>query len=164
MVASDNTVLLEQLLFQQLQISPQFSGIYFGGADGSFLYVMRSPEGAGPFRTKIIRTGDERSVRYIWRDDDYKIVDELYDPDDMFDPRTRPWFKRAQETRGTIWTDPYIFFSAKAPGITLASPVFSNSGAIMARSEDEKNWPVVAASMSSKTSSPSSSSTTRKPR
>ncbi|WP_411957091.1 sensor histidine kinase [Paracoccus homiensis] len=122
-VASDNTVLLEQLLFQQLQISPQFSGIYFGGADGSFLYVMRSPEGAGPFRTKIIRTGDERSVRYIWRDDDYKIVDELYDPDDMFDPRTRPWFIRAQETRGTIWTDPYIFFSSQQPGITLASPV-----------------------------------------
>lgn len=124
-VASDNTVLLEQLLFQQLQIAPQFAGIYFGGSDGSFLYVMRSPNGPGPFRTKIIRTRDERSVRYIWRDNDYKIVDELSDPDDVFDPRSRPWFKRAQEERGTIWTDPYIFFSSQQPGITLAAPVIA---------------------------------------
>ncbi|WP_299841746.1 cache domain-containing protein [uncultured Paracoccus sp.] len=128
-VASDDPALLEQFLFQQLRVTPNFSGLYYGDENGTFVMIMRT-ETPGRFRSKIILTQPERSVQFIWRNEDFSAVDSEFDPADQFDPRTRPWYQRAAETRGTIWTDPYIFFSAKAPGITLASPVFSSSGAI----------------------------------
>ncbi|MBD3785807.1 MAG: GHKL domain-containing protein [Sphingomonadales bacterium] len=131
-IASDDPMALEQLLFQQLQIAPQFAGIYYGTEDGGFVYVMRSPGAAGPFRSKIITVSPEgaRHVEFIWRDDDFQQVAHKVDPDDTFDPRKRPWYNRARQSRATIWTDPYIFFSSQQPGITLAAPVIRDTGAI----------------------------------
>ena len=128
-VASDDPALLEEFLFQQLRVTPNFSGLYFGDEDGTFVMVMRT-ETTGRFRSKIVLTQPRRSVEFIWRNEDFSVVKKSTDPTDQFDPRTRPWYQRAVEKRGTIWTDPYIFFSAKAPGITLASPVFSARGTI----------------------------------
>ncbi|WP_136635102.1 ATP-binding protein [Pseudooceanicola onchidii] len=129
-VASDVPEQLERLLFQQLQIAPQFAGVYHGTEDGGFVYVMRSQE-IGPFRTKIIRMdGDTRSVDLIWRDNEFNMIDRKVDPEDPYDPRTRPWYIRAREQLTTIWTDPYIFFSSQRPGITLASPVLEGPDAV----------------------------------
>lgn len=130
-IASDDPVLLEQLLFQQLQIAPQFAGLYYGGQDGSFVYVMRTPGEAGPFRTKVItRTGDQKTVQLIWRDSEFREVARRLDPDDSYDPRSRPWYQLAHRHQTTIWTDPYIFFSSQQPGITLAAPVKSAQGGV----------------------------------
>lgn len=129
-VASDNPDALEQLLFQQLQITPQFAGLYYGSEDGGFVYVMRSA-GPGPFRTKfVLIDGEERTTELIWRDDDFNVIERQFDPDDTFDPRTRPWYERARQSRGTIWTDPYIFFSSQQPGITLSAPVLDDGDGI----------------------------------
>lgn len=123
-IASDVPQLLEQLLFQQLQIAPQFAGVYHGSEDGGFVYVMRT-DGPGPFRTKIIGVAEDgsRTTELIWRDDEFNVVERRFDPDDRYDPRTRPWYIRARDQLTTIWTDPYIFFTSQRPGITLASPV-----------------------------------------
>lgn len=129
-VASDDPALLEQLLFQQLQIATQFSGLYYGARDGSFVYVMRA-KGPAPFRTKIITFRDgQRHTELIWRDDSYNVVLRESDPSDPYDPRTRPWYIRASAERATIWTDPYIFFSSQQPGITLAAPVLDAWGGV----------------------------------
>jgi len=120
----DNAAQLEQILFQQLQISPQFAGIYFGGQDGSFVMVMRTDEGPGPFRSKLITFPDgQRRVELIWRDADFNALAYERDTVDAFDPRMRPWFEGAQAEGGDYWTDPYIFFSSKAPGVTIGTPV-----------------------------------------
>lgn len=130
-IASDVPELMEQLLFQQLQLAPQFAGVYHGGEDGDFVYVMRTDDGPGPFRTKIIRVdGAERSTELIWRDRDFNVVERRMDPDDPYDPRTRPWYIRARERLTTIWTAPYIFFSSQQPGITLASPVMDGAAGV----------------------------------
>lgn len=127
-IASENFEQLEQLLFQQLQISPQFAGIFYGDKEGSFVYVMRS-DGPGPFRSKIImQKEDAREVELIWRDDDYNIVSRRLDPKDTYDPRERPWFQSAEAELTSIWTDPYIFFTSQTPGITAASPVINSGG------------------------------------
>ena len=123
-VASDDQARLEQLLFQQLQIAPQFAGVYFGGEDGNFVMVSRTPDEAGPFRSKIISIEDgERQVELIWRKDDFSVVAREMTPDDPYDPRERSWYRQAKADQGTVWTDPYIFFSSRQPGITLAAPV-----------------------------------------
>lgn len=127
-IASENFEQLERLLFEQLQISPQFAGIFYGEKTGSFVYVMRS-DGPGPFRSKIIvRDGAKRETDLIWRDNEYKIVSQQLDPEDTYDPRTRPWYQSAVAELASIWTDPYIFFTSRKPGITAASPVFDANG------------------------------------
>lgn len=127
-IASDNFPQLEKLLFQQLQISPQFAGVFYGDEAGNFVYVMRS-KGPGPFRTKIVRNyGDTRTTDLIWRDNTYAVLSDLQDPSDTFDPRTRLWYQTAREKLTSIWTDPYIFFTSQTPGITAASPVFDRLG------------------------------------
>ncbi|PJE34947.1 histidine kinase [Pseudooceanicola lipolyticus] len=129
-VASDNPQLLEQLFFQQLQLSPQFSGIFYGNRAGEFVYVMRSDD-AGPYRSKFVSfDGDVRDTQLIWRDEEFSVVSRRSDPTDTYDPRTRPWYLRAEADQNTIWTDPYIFYSSQQPGITLASPVFGSDGTI----------------------------------
>ncbi|MEM7506974.1 MAG: cache domain-containing protein [Pseudomonadota bacterium] len=122
-VLGEDRKLLEQLLFQQLRIAPQFAGVFYGDEEGGFVYVKRS-DGPGPFRTKIVmRTESARKTDLIWRDADFSEVGRKDDPADTYDPRTRPWYQTAKEERRSIWTDPYIFFSSQQPGITIASPV-----------------------------------------
>ncbi|MFV0383363.1 cache domain-containing protein [Paracoccus sp. (in: a-proteobacteria)] len=129
-VASEDPERLEQFLFQQLRITPQFSGLYYGGEDGSFIYVMRS-DGPGPFRSKLIIYKDGvRTVDFIWRDENFQTVSESADPADTFDPRERPWYKSVVEHKATSWTEPYIFFSSQQPGITLAAPVTDHDGSL----------------------------------
>lgn len=130
-ITGDDTQQLESLLFQQLQIAPQFAGLYFGKDDGGFVYVMRSPDGPGAFRSKIITYNDGvRLTQLIWRNSDFSVVAHQTDPLDTFDPRTRPWYLEASAERTTIWTDPYIFFSSQQPGITLAAPVMNPDGSV----------------------------------
>jgi len=127
-VAREDSELLEKLLFQQLQVTPQFAGVFYGDQEGNFVYVMRS-EGPGPFRSKMIkRAGDIRETTLIWRGPDYDQLEKRLDPEDSYDPRQRPWYKRASEKMFSIWTDPYIFFTSQKPGITVASPVIGRDG------------------------------------
>ena len=58
-VASDDSALLEQFLFQQLRVTPNFSGLYYGDENGSFVMVMRT-ETEGRFRSKIVLTKPRR--------------------------------------------------------------------------------------------------------
>ncbi len=130
-IASDDPRRLEQLLFQQLLIAPQFAGAYYGSESGDFVMVLRTPDGPAPFRSKIItHEGGERQVELIWRTPDFQTVKHEFDPTDLYDPRERLWYTRARTEKVTIWTDPYIFFTTQEPGITLASPVLDGTGVL----------------------------------
>lgn len=127
-VSAENGEQLEKLLFQQLQTAPQFAGVFYGDEQGNFVYVSRS-DGPAAFRTKIVsRDGEARETDLIWRDDKFASIEATKDPQDTYDPRSRPWYSDAREQLGSIWTDPYIFFSSQKPGITVASPVIDPSG------------------------------------
>lgn len=127
LIESSDPLELEKLLFQQMQIVPQFSGMYYGDELGNFTYVMRSEKHAA-FRTKIVRR-NTKSIRtqLIWRNENYEIVKFESDKLDKFDPRNRPWYMNANSERSFIWTDPYIFFSSQRPGITAATPVIASN-------------------------------------
>jgi PAS domain S-box-containing protein len=123
---------LERYFLDQLAIYPHFAGIYIGQPNGDFYYVSRhSQRTPGGFRTKIIlHRGDIRQTRLIWRDKKMDIVADEFDPQDRYDPRVRPWYQKALEKREIVWTDPYIFFTSQKPGITIAGPVYNESGGL----------------------------------
>jgi PAS domain S-box-containing protein len=126
----DGTESLERYFFDQLSIYPHLAGIYVGGLNGNFFMVSRhtkhQPDG---FRTKIIRhTPQGRTTELIWRDENFTGVEKIQDPGDTYDPRMRPWFKTVMEQKHVAWTDPYIFYTAQKPGVTIAGPIFDRQG------------------------------------
>lgn len=128
-VSSKNISSMERYFFEQLNLYPQFSGIYFGSTDGGFVYVMRdsSHTDAG-YRTKIISFKDaQKSVDLNWRDNEFRSVLQQQDNNDSYDPRVRPWYKKATMQNQLVWTEPYIFFTSQQPGITISSPVYQTS-------------------------------------
>ncbi|MGE4220313.1 MAG: cache domain-containing protein, partial [Alphaproteobacteria bacterium] len=131
-VGFDDIDALERYLFEQLRMRPQIAGLYYGRTDGEFLYVKRDaerdPDGV---RTKYIshRSG-ERMVHLWWRDPDFVRAGDAADPADTFDPRERPWYRAAVARGGPVWTDPYIFFTSRQPGVTAASPIYTKAGSL----------------------------------
>ena len=114
---------LEGLLFQQLRTAPQFAGAFYGDEDGNFVYVKK--DGEHEYLTKIVdvTAGAAKRTLFIKRRKDFTWINRHFDPEDRYDPRSRPWYKEAKSFRGSIWTDPYIFFTSQSPGITAATPV-----------------------------------------
>ncbi len=119
---------LERYFFEQLKLYPQFAGIYFGTNNGDFIYVNRNDEFSDQgFRTKIIEhQGDQRRVQLSWRNQQFRLLETREDNRDQYDPRKRPWYKKAIHRNRLVWTEPYIFFSSQQPGITISSPVYNS--------------------------------------
>ncbi len=123
---------LERYFFDQMAIYPHFAGIYFGAPNGDFFDVRRSQvHSPAGFRTKIIRHPDGvRQVDLVYRDRHLKYIASEKDLDDSYDPRVRPWYKKATRTGDIVWTDPYVFFTSQKPGITIAGPVLGNDNLV----------------------------------
>lgn len=129
-VSKQNINTMVSYFYEHLFLYPQFSAVYFGSTDGSFVMASRYNilEDGGYF-TKIIKyPSGQRVVEKVFKSADNHLLRHQFDPADQYDPRTRPWFKKAQEFNTTVWTDPYIFFTSKKPGITTASPVYGPDG------------------------------------
>ena len=121
---------LTRYFHDQLSLYPHFAGIYLGLPNGDFFDVRRhNQKGPDGFRTKIItHTNKHKKTRLIWRNSRRQFVDQEQVPDDTYDPRLRPWYRKVLEKRGIIWTDPYIFFTSQKPGITVAAPWYDAQG------------------------------------
>ena len=113
---------LEQYLFTQLAVLPQMTGAFVGFPDQSFVFVSLDGDG---FQSKRIETEPVRSVEVRRYDENFTVtsVEEVFD--DPYNPVERPWYSAATETEGLIWTDPYVFFSSRQPGITASRAVRS---------------------------------------
>jgi len=131
-INEENFDSLERYFLDQLAIYPHFAGIYLGRPNGDFFYVSRDALKPGAvFRTKIIQHRNEgNSTRLIWRDEQLDTIAETYDATDNYDPRNRPWYKRADAQRQIVWTDPYIFYTSQKPGITIAGPTYDANGTL----------------------------------
>ena len=132
-VNSKNTKSMISYFYEQLYLYPQFAGIYFGSIDGEFIMTARYEELAkGGYLTKVIKEQNgKRTVEKIYKNGEDQLIRHEYAPTDNYDPRKRPWFKKALHENKLIWTDPYLFFTARKPGITTAQPVYANNGQLL---------------------------------
>ena len=123
--------LLQQLMIQLLRDRPQIASLYVGDPAGSFLMVQRSAEGT--LDTKLIeQDGEQRRVTWSRRDEAGRIETVVEDPADTFDPRTRPWYQGASAAEGLFWTDVYVFFTERKPGLTASSAIYEPEGRLRA--------------------------------
>ena len=78
----------------------------------------------GRIDTKLIEhQGERRDVRWIRRNAQGQVITIESVAGDTYDPRVRPWYLGAVDSKTLFWTDVYVFFTDQAPGITAALPI-----------------------------------------
>jgi len=112
----------ERYLLRQLATHPGISGAYLGMGNGQFLMASRDTTKPGfVYRVKRIQTVGKRTVTQQWLTANMQVGLTEEVANDTYDPRERPWYQAATTSAGLIWTDPYIFFTSRQPGLTVAT-------------------------------------------
>jgi adenylate cyclase len=106
------------------------TAIFAGTKDGAFLMVRRYKDAEHEgLETKLIRrsTGGANGleIELTRRDSAGRAISREILPWDQYDPRTRPWYQGADESRTVYWTDVYPFFTDLSAGVTASVPVVS---------------------------------------
>ncbi|NCF87086.1 MAG: hypothetical protein GWQ08_16405, partial [Verrucomicrobiaceae bacterium] len=78
--------------------------------------------------------GNRRVEKWLW-DGGGKLGRQWREDDDAFNPTTRPWYQGAVkqieeggEMGALMWTPPYVFYSTREPGITVARMAAQSDG------------------------------------
>jgi class 3 adenylate cyclase len=125
-----NRDLIEPLAFKVLANLSQVSNFIVADPQGNFLMVARMADGT--VHTKIIeRTAGATRVTWIRRDRQGGVIDEETTTDDTYDPRNRPWYAGAVDSRTVYWSDFYIFFTSQTHGTTIAIPIIGKDDQLL---------------------------------
>ena len=134
----------ERQFFQVVGTHAQLSMMAVADDGGNFVMVQRQADGS--LDTKIVtRTGaapmgqapvgsaptansddDAPTVRWHDRPPGEATLSGhtvRLDPNDSFDPRSRPWFVGALAANGLFLTGVYVFHTQQTPGITISIPL-----------------------------------------
>jgi len=133
-VASDLQQRLQSLaqLVETLKANRMLSAAYLGYPNGDFLLVRRlrdpqllerfeAPAGTH-YLVQSVSHGADGALLGEWRfyDPALNLLSTQLKPDYRYDPRTRPWFTEASARPGTVLTHPYVFFTTREIGLTMA--------------------------------------------
>ena len=126
---------LSLYFYQQLKQSAHLSGIYFADLQGNFVHVQRE-QGLDQalFTRKFILVDDaslQRKSQLYTHDKDFQLLSVKQIAQENYDPRQRIWFHKALENNALSWTDPYVFFSSRKPGITSSMPVYNSENQLI---------------------------------
>jgi PAS domain S-box-containing protein len=112
-----------RLFIPVMRARAQISGVLFANDKGEEIYLHRGPDGGWRTRITNVEEWGNRQMILHWREPDVLLGQDWQERE--YDPRRRPWFEGAMTLSGerpeVFWTEPYIFFTAKTPGITIAS-------------------------------------------
>ena len=121
---------------------PGMAAAYAGYADGSFEYAgqiaelpnglrleMNVPREAVLFARALPAGEGVRTERWFFLTADGSPISEASRSLD-FDPRTRPWYKEANDTTRSIMTEPYAFAVSGTQGVSVATQIGQHQGVI----------------------------------
>ncbi len=127
---------LENLAFMReaLNNSPELTSLYIGYGNGDFFLVRRvenqdertllkAPENAAYLVQSIEHGANTTDGRFIYLDPALNPLRSDARPDyaAAYDPRQRDWYKAAMASTGQIKTPPYLFFTTRQVGTTIAN-------------------------------------------
>jgi len=99
--------------------------VFYGNRHGQSMGLLRSTQTQAELRVKL-HAQDVRSIYLLPGIQAEPIF--LSKESNLFDPRSRPWYRLAQGVAGHIWTPVYIDFNAKDLVMTRARQVFGLDG------------------------------------
>jgi PAS domain S-box-containing protein len=101
---------------------PQISSVIFADDTGRETFLVRMP--GGQWHTRVTDSGKwGKNQRWLRWTSGGELAGEEWRVSD-YNPLQRPWHIGAmsmQKTPGVFWTEPYVFFTTKDPGITASS-------------------------------------------
>lgn len=117
---------------QALDDNPKLASLYLGYTDGDFFMVrplrddgfkarLGAPAAAAYQVWSIERSAQQppRS-QSLYFDAGLTLLEQRDNPEERYDPRARMWFGSASDALQPITTPPYLFFSSRQVGTTLA--------------------------------------------
>ena len=114
----------EHLLFQQMKIYPAIAFVYCGNTrSGEFFGILRSPN-TGQLELSYSNSDTGYLRQHYSLDVRGYRQHPLYQTDQVYDARIRPWFKAAIDAEGPTWTDVYMAFTTGLPNVTASLPVY----------------------------------------
>ncbi len=123
---------IERYFFEQLRLNPEITGLLFGTLGGESVYVTGEAPGVPPggFYARTIAQGAEGLTANITiRDERFHLLETPALPGhEVYDARTRPWFTDALESEAVVWTEPYVFFTSRLPGLTTSAVAYRSDG------------------------------------
>lgn len=120
----------ERLAISLLRHVPSIALVSLADTRGNYVLKRRNEVGGIDTKT-IVNDPPPRTVTWVRRNADDTVASTEQDPTDQFDPRTRPWFTAAIAADRVVWTEPYIFFTDRVPGVT-AAVAFRRAGELRA--------------------------------
>lgn len=121
----------EALALTLMRSRTRLTSLYVGSAGGDFLMVQRSAAG-GLDTKRIVRSEGQRRVTWTRRTPDGAVTATEEDPADTYDPAERAWYRGAAAADGLFWSDVYVFFSNRKPGITVSKSARRADGSVSA--------------------------------
>ena len=131
--ATDLQARLELLkpLTQALRDNPKLASLYLGYADGDFFMVrplrndalkqlLDAPGEAAYQVWSIERSETAVEANHLFFDGSLNLIAQRQRLQEDFDPRSRSWYQSARLDSNQITTAPYVFFSTREVGTTLA--------------------------------------------
>jgi len=130
-----------ELMLEALAFYEYIFSTYIGYDDGSFIQAIAvrdqpafrrlfdAPPGTA-FVLRTISSDTEGRLKQQWYflDWERQVNGKRADMDQDYDPRTRPWYLKAQKEETAYYTEPYVFSSTKLAGITCAEKLVSGGG------------------------------------
>jgi hypothetical protein len=133
--------MLERYCVDTLKQYSQIDNFYIADMKGNFLMASRRPDGIDV--TVIDRRGSEaiyygrrggRTTSRMTEKQKIAAFERGETTSGAFDPRTRPWFKRARQDKVLSWSPVYIFVTGSGdqqPGFTVSCPTLRTDGELM---------------------------------
>jgi phosphoserine phosphatase RsbU/P len=114
--------------FHQVKLLPFISAVYCGReSDGGFLSLGKIRKNK-PLLVSTVNPKQSPLREYFMLDQDGQKGELVERLDKIYDPRVRPWYKKAKTVGKPVWSDIYIDFNTALPTISASSPAFATDG------------------------------------
>lgn len=114
--------------FNQTKLLPLTSAIYCGrDSDGAFLSLGKLRKNK-PLLVSTVNPQQSPQREYFMLDANGQKGELVERLDKIYDPRLRPWYKKAKMAGKPVWSDIYIDFNTAVPTISGSSPTFDPQG------------------------------------
>ncbi|NJK68617.1 MAG: response regulator [Microcoleus sp. CSU_2_2] len=116
---------IQRHFWKQMQTFDTVSVTYIATPAGDFIAARRNNDGTFLLQERTELTGGDMN---------YYAANNRGEPTSLvkvkpkYDPRIRPWYTAAVETRTATWSKIYADFTSKGLGITAAQPLYDESG------------------------------------
>ncbi|PAS92965.1 MAG: phosphohydrolase [Candidatus Dactylopiibacterium carminicum] len=115
-----------------LATNPIMDAWYVGYPNGDFILfrsvrtpklkqIYRLPEGTNMMVQMLTHRPDGSQLgEFLFYDAAHRLISRQARPTYSFDPRNRPWYQQALQSKDSVITEPYFFYTTREVGTTLA--------------------------------------------